>query len=237
MHDCKSCDCENKGKGNFDWVDATLCMLPGALLGVLMQPGTRRAAADTWDRLCSAVRGDLWPNSVTDEWRWAIVRTSDGVSCAGPVRRADRDVVHALLLDVDGVLHETLLRGHAVTSVQLADEAFVRRWFVAKSARTDLYGCDGFTPSPIHKDLCHTCANSGEEHLRHVAKKILFLLLGKARRGLGRTDIIVEIHDGTITAVLVKAIHAPISPEEWKRAADEGLPMGPFPHPEPAPSA
>ena len=168
MHDCKSCE----SKGDFGWVDAVLCMLPGALMGVLMQPGTRRAAADVWDRLRAAVRGDLWPDRTSDEWSWAIVRTTDGGSYAGPVRRADRAVVHALLLDVDGLLHETLLRGHAIKSVELDDEVSVRRWFVTKAARTGLEDCGGFLPSPIHPGLCRSCAGTREEHLRQHARRV-----------------------------------------------------------------
>jgi hypothetical protein len=222
-------------EGTFGWVDVVLGMLPAVVVAELLQPGTwstaRKTASEAWDRLCAQVRGELWPDGRSSRWSWAIVRMKDGALCAGQVSRADRNVVHAFLLRTDGSMRETLLRGHAIKSVEFADEAAVRAWFVDHAAIIKPENGDGFIPSPVAKWLCLVCASTRAAHMHVAAPKILGALLSKSRRDFGPKDLTIVVQDETITAVHVAPPHAPISPEEWKSAAAEGLPMGPWPCP------
>lgn len=179
---------------------------------------------------------------ITDHSEWAIVHLMGQKAIYGQVRRSNASIeVMGFDPDNNDIPRQTFHGWSAVYSVDIASERDVRRRYVEGIANHGYSACSSWSPSSVCPDLCRTCAFERKYHdivkadaarVQRFADMIRETIdcNGAVVHMRGEDGATYDGRNGPIeyVSVVVEGIARQLTADEWEKARQTGVRLGPY---------
>lgn len=179
---------------------------------------------------------------ITDRSEWAIVHLMGQKKLYGRVIRHDSHVeVLAFNAEQNDILVPSFHGWQAVYQVEIRGEDHVRRSYVESAANGSWKACANWNPSSVAPYLCRACAfERGAHDIAKAESARVQRFADMIRETIGCNGAVVHMrgedgdtYDGRngpieYVSVVVEGIARQLTADEWEKARQAGVRLGPY---------